>query len=305
MVIRRTSPVGTITRERVRRFLAGLQSHGQPATHPNGKANPRAGQPYAPGTIHKVHTTLSAIMGEAVESGMLTANPCRSVTTKLLKPEHRKMDCLTPAEVLALADAIDPHYRILIQTAAYSGLRAGELHALRRRDVDLLAGRLTVNRALKAWSQGVPEFGSTKSGKARTVELAPELVQLLAEHMGPGERPVRPDALVFTNAAGNPIHQVAFLRNHFKPARVKALPDHPTLRFHDLRHTFVSQLIAQGVNVKAIADQAGHASAKMTLDVYAHRFPADDEGVKQALSAAWSSAAPSNVIPIRTGEAAA
>ncbi len=153
-----TSPVGTITRERVRDFLARLARTIQPATHPNGKLNPRAGQLYAPGTIHKVHTTLSAIMGEAVERGMLTANPCRSVTTKLLKPEHRKMDCLTPAEVLALADAIDPHYRVLILTAAYSGLRAGELHALRRRDVDLLPGR-------SADSQ--PRAQGMESGRAR------------------------------------------------------------------------------------------------------------------------------------------
>lgn len=163
------------------------------------------------------------------------------------------------------------------------------MHALRVRDVDLQRGRLTVSRALKVWRQGTPEFGPTKTDEPRTVELAPELQALLSEHIAAIPHPT-PDSLVFTNAAGGPIHQVAWLRNHFKPAVARALPDHPTLRLHDLRHTFVSLLLEQGVNVKAIAAQAGHASAAMTLDRYAHIYPADDARVKNALSAAFTSA---------------
>jgi integrase len=288
--------VGDISREWVRDFLAQLSATD-----------------IAPGTVHKVKTTLSSIMAEAVERNMLSANPCHGVSAKVVRRERRKMQVLTPPEVHALADAITPHYRTLILTAAFTGLRAGELHALRRRDVDLPNGTLTVERALKVWKDGTPTFGPTKTDEPRQVALAPELVEELSRlptlssgglvnrpdhgHSSPAVRP-KPDDLVFVNANGTAIHQVAWLRNHFKPARVRALPDHEDLRFHDLRHTFVSLLIQQGVNVKAIAAQAGHARAAMTLDVYGHLFPGDDAPVREALSAAWTTPA-AEVIELR------
>ena len=209
------------------------------------------------------------------------------------------MVVLTPAEVHALTTemgAKHPSYRALILTAGFTGLRAGELHALRRRDVSLLERKLVVARAVKTWRNGQPVYGTTKTDRVRKVVLAPELCDVLAAHMGPDGHP---DDLVFTSMqGGGTIHQVAFLRNHFKPARVAALPDHTGLRFHDLRHTFVSLLIQQGVNVKAIAEQAGHANAAMTLNVYAHLFPGDDAHVETALSAAWAKAT-TNVVPLR------
>jgi len=281
------APVASINREWIRDFLAGLASQTKTTTDAAGHTTVEP--KYAPGTLHKIHTTLSSIMQEAVVRGIVTANPCRGVAADVVRPQTRQMDCLTPAEVALLADAITPHYKDLIYVAAYTGLRAGELHALRVKDVDLTQGRIRVSRALKVWRQGTPEFGSTKTDKPRTVELAPEILELLTAHIHSIPHPT-PDSLVFTNAAGGPIHQVAWLRNHFKPATSKALPDHPTLRFHDLRHTFVTMLIQQGVNVKAIANQAGHASAAMTLDRYSHYFPADDAKVKNALSAAFTSA---------------
>jgi integrase len=128
-----------------------------------------------------------------------------------------------------------------------------------------------------------------KSEEARTVVLCDELNLALAAHI-PAD--AHPDDLVFTSmrsktATPTAIHQVAFLRNHFKPARQAALPDHPNLRFHDLRHTFVSLLIAQGVNVKVIASQAGHSSAAFTLDVYGQLMPGSNDELRSALSAAW------------------
>jgi len=202
------------------------------------------------------------------------------------------MLCLTPAEVATLAEAINPEYRTLIYVAAYTGLRAGELHELRWRDVDLLRGRINVSRALKAWRQNVPIIGKTKTNKPRAVDLAPHVVTLLtaAASLFPGGSP-NPDALVFTNSNGSAIHQVAWLRNHFKPAVKASLPRYAppatqTLRFHDLRHTYVSMLIAQNVHPKAIQEQAGHASITTTMDRYGHLLPGASDTVKDALSAA-------------------
>lgn len=250
--------------------------------------------------MHKVLTTLSSIMSEAVEARMIDANPCRDVRKKLLRKEQRHLIPLSPAEVDALAEAMaQKHaaYGLLTKVAAYTGLRAGELHALRKRDVDLLRGELTVVRAIKAWKNGEPIYGTTKSDERRVVVLCDELRTALASHI-PGN--AHPDDLVFTSTRGDgPIHQVAFLRNHFNPARRAALPDHPDLVWHDLRHTFVSLLIQQGVNVKAIAAQAGHSSAAFTLDVYGHLMPGSDDELRTALSAAWSSATEPNVVRLR------
>lgn len=286
--------VAEITREWVRDFLAGLINARKTVTAEDGTETevPR----YAVGTVLKVRTTLSAIMSEAVERGMVTANPCHGIKG-LPKDEPRKMLFLTANEVSGLAEAIDPRYRVLIYTAAYTGLRAGELHALRRKDVDLMRGRLHVSRALKEWRNGTPTFGKTKTEKSRGVDLPPFLVQMLTEHLA--SAPGGADALVFTNSEGGAIHQVAWLRNHFKPAVKAAMPQYAadpadperqTLRFHDLRHTYISFLIAQGIHPKAIQEQAGHASITTTMDRYGHLLPSASEHVKAALADTYAAA---------------
>lgn len=165
---------------------------------------------------------------------------------------------------------------LLVLTAAYTGLRAGELHALRIRDVDLLRGKLRMDRALKVWKAGAPEFGPTKSGKGRVVPLARWLKDLLATRIathGGG-----PDSLVFTNSQGGAVHQVAWPRNHFKPAVKRALPDKADyeggkgLRFHDLRHPCASLLIANGAHLLNVKEWLGHASVT-TMEEYAHLAP--------------------------------
>lgn len=298
--------VGEITRERVRDFLAGLTNERKVTRDPEG--NETEAPRYATGTVLKVRTCLSSVMSEAVERGMVATNPCHGLKG-LPKAEPRRMLFLTAAEVQALAEAIDPQYRALIYVAAYTGLRAGELHALRRRDVDTMSGRLTVERALKIWRAGTPVFGKTKSDKARGVDLAPQIRDLLAAHLarprsggaGAPQPTPTPDSLLFTNAAGGAIHQVAWLRNHFKPAVKTALPNYAgRLRFHDLRHTYVSFLIAGGIHPRAIQEQAGHASITTTMDRYGHLLPSAGEGVKAALSATFAAApAAIPVTPLR------
>jgi integrase len=270
------------------------------------------------GTVQKIHTTLSSIMREAVELGIVAANPCQRVG--LPTSSKREMQFLSVEEVRALADAIDPHYRVLILTAALTGLRASELHALRRRDVDLPNTRLHVHRALKAWAQGVPAFGTTKSGRGRAVPLTPTLRDRLAEHLR--SVPLHPDALVFTSSGvanaeqreRNPlraVHQVAWLRNHFKPAVAAALPHRtadPTagrrygLRFHDLRHTCASLLLNQGAPLHAVKDWLGHSSITTTVDRYGHLAPGVHEAIAAGLDASFALPGPptADVVPLRS-----
>jgi len=91
-------------------------------------------------------------------------------------------------------------------------------------------------------------------------------------HRNLAERPHGPDDLVFTAPQGGPLREQKFVAGIFKPAAARAGLPH-RLRFHDLRHTCASLLIAQGASVKAVQAQLGHASATVTLDRYGHLFP--------------------------------
>jgi integrase len=133
---------------------------------------------------------MSANMNEAVELGYIKVNPCAGVRG-LPRPAHREMLFLTADEVRALAEAIDAQYRVLVYLAAYTGLRASEIGALRWRSVDLLHGTLTVCEALKD-VDGHLVFGPTKTHENRTIALPRFLCEMLNEH-GVGA----PDALVF------------------------------------------------------------------------------------------------------------
>lgn len=120
----------SITHEVIQRYVDKLRDNGR--------------KPY---TVRKAHSVISAAFTEAIRLGILQANPCRHV--RLPKPEHREMLFLSAAEISKLAEAVEVHFRVLIYTAAYTGLRAGELGALRREDLDLLHGTLSVRQALK------------------------------------------------------------------------------------------------------------------------------------------------------------
>jgi integrase len=237
-----STPLGKLTRSDFKEWFASLAVERKP----DGK--PR----YSPGTLRKVQVVLSSILSEGIELGLLRENPAARL--RLASPPRTEMTILTAEEIKALADAIPrASDRLAIYVAAYCGLRAGELWALQRRDIDLLHHRLYVQRALKDL-RGHLEFGDTKTyGSRRTVSLPAFLGAMLAEHME--TTPASPDALLFVSPGGGgarqkgdggPIRHSLFVRRVFKPAivgdkekkREPALPAHKhNLRFHDLRHT--------------------------------------------------------------------
>jgi integrase len=261
-------PITDLSRETTRRYFASLTREGK-----------------APGTVRKVHTVLSAIMAEALELDLISANPCQGM--KGLPPNsHQEPVFLNASQVATLAEAHPERYRLLIYMAAYTGLRAGELAGLRRKDVDLLRGVVQVRQALK--QQDPPVFGETKTGKSRTVTLPRFLRAMLNDHLTgshPGGQSA--DALVFTAPEGGVHRHGLFMRRVFRPAVVGALPAaYSKLRFHDLRHTAASMLIAQGAHPKQIQDRLGHASITTTMDRYSHLFEGHDAELLEGLDAA-------------------
>jgi integrase len=276
--------VNTITRELVRRYLARLSAEG-----------------VAPGTVRKVHAVMSAIMNEAVELGYLRSNPCNGVKG-LPRAANREMLFLTAEEVRTLAEAITPFYRVLVYTAAYTGLRASELAGLRWRNVDLLHGKLTVAEALKEVG-GRLVLGPPKTHERRTLSLPRFLSEMLSEHLAALPGGSGPDDLVFPAPKGGPTRHHLFYRRHFKPAVRRTLPHKSGLRFHDLRHTCASLLIAQGAHPKLIQARLGHSSIQITLDRYGHLFPSVEAALADKLDAAFAAAGTSsNVTELRAGE---
>jgi integrase len=282
-----STPVGRLTRADFKVWFASLATERKP----NGK--PR----YAPGTLRKVQVVLSSILSEGVELGLLRDNPAARL--RLPSPLRTEMTILTAQEIKELADAVPrASDRLAIYVASYCGLRAGELWGLQRRDVDLLHNRLYVQRALKD-IRGHLEFGDTKtSGSRRAISLPAFLHAMLTEHME--SMPASPDALLFISpggggtrraGSGGPIRHGLFVRRVFKPAVETVLPaEKHKLRFHDLRHTCASLLVAAGAHPKLIQARLGHSSITTTLDRYGHLFPSVEEALAVALDVTFNGA---------------
>jgi integrase len=217
-------------------------------------------------------------MDRAVVGNRIPRSPCRDID--LPKLESVEMRFLSAAEINALAEAIDPRYRSLALTAGYTGLRFGELAALRPARVDLLRRRISVEETLNEVS-GHLHLGPPKTkASRRAVSIPAFLADVLAANMK-GE-------LVFTSPEDGALRRGLFNRRFYAPA-VKRSVGAPC-RFHDLRHSHAAMLIAQGVHPRLLMERLGHSSIRTTLDLYGHLLPGLDEAAADALDAVYGGA---------------
>ena len=151
--------------------------------------------------------------------------------------------------------------------AAYAGLRRGELVALRWRDIDFLGRKLIVRRSLSADT----ELRSTKSRRAREVPL-PDQAAAAVERLSRRGEFTGPDDYVFANRFGRRLDPSA-LRRRFERARGAAGLE--PLRFHDLRHTYGSLLVAGGIDLPSVKAAMGHSHVT-TTERYLHARPAGE-----------------------------
>jgi integrase len=214
----------------------------------------------SPKTVLNVMVVLKEMLKHAVQWGYLDANPAQCAERP--RGEEQEMEILTPSEIRRLLAAADDPVRTLLLCAVLTGMRRGELLGLRWEDIDLEGHRLFVRRAL--WRG---KFVTPKSRRSRrTIDLAPTLQAALAQ------LPSRfQGGLVFCRKDGKPIDPDNFAHRDW--ARVLRRAELRRIRFHDLRHTYASLLIAQGAHPKYIQAQLGHASIQTTLDRYGHLMP--------------------------------
>lgn len=238
-------------------------------------------------TVRQAHRVLSLVLTLAVRDRRLSANPAEGV--RLPKAAKGEQRFLSAAEVVRLADAAG-RYRLVVLVLAYTGLRFGELAALRVSRVDLMRRRLDVAESAVEVG-GTPIFGTPKSHQRRSVPLPRFLSDDMAELLAGKSA----DELVFTSPEGSVLSLRNFRRRAFDPAVRAAGLD--GLTPHGLRHTAASLAVGAGANVKAVQRMLGHASAAMTLDVYAGLFEDDLDAVADRMDLAARAAADS----LRTG----
>jgi len=251
----------------VRGWLAGLVSGG-----------------LSPSRAKHAYYVLYAVLEAAIQAGALVRNPAAGVRAP--RGRSREMHFLSAAEVERLAEAIVPPYGVLVRFAAYTGLRAGEIAALRVKRLDLLRGTVrVVESATEVGGRLI--LGPTKTHAERTVRLPRFLREDLAAYLA--DRPHDPDAFLFTAPRGGQLRHNNFYQRLFCPA-LHGAGLSEQVRFHDLRHTCAALLIAQGAHPKAIQAHLGHSSIQVTMDRYGHLFPDALEHLADRLDAARTQA---------------
>jgi integrase len=222
---------------------------------------------HASSTIRNTLDPLRAICRHAAKRGAIAVNP----TADLDVPHDRGAEqrVVSRREASELLDALPESERPFWATALYTGLRSGELRALRWSDIDLDKRLIRVSRS---WDDNGSEVEPKTEGSRRTVPIVPRLAKLLDAHRERTER--GDDDLVFGAAASRPFERSTIRRRALSAWKDKGLAP---LKVHECRHTAASFLIASGLNAKAVSTILGHASIAITFDRYGHMFKGSED----------------------------
>jgi integrase len=236
-------------------------------------------------TVLHVHRVLSQSLKWAVRQNYIGRNPCELVDPP--SPRGRTMRTLSAFEVgLLLDSARDNYYYPVVYTAVSTGLRRNELLGLRWRDVDLDLLSISVSQTLYK-GRGRVEFKEPKTEYSRRrVSMTPKLALFLREYKAERESlycqlgvTLTLDDLVFTNEKGKPIDPSTLTHNFGRIVKRAGL----VARFHDLRHSYASLMLAAGVHPKIVSEALGHSTVAITLDIYSHVTPGLQEAAAKQL----------------------
>ena len=252
-------PVGKITREDVQKLYRELQRNGRQEYHPEH------GHKLSGSTIRRIHGIFHEAMDAAVRENLIARNPTEGIT--LPKKKVAAKQVLNDAQLERFMEVIqeDRIWHDFFYTELTTGLRRGEICGLMWSDFDEVHGTLSVRRTIHIQKGGGLVTGETKTGMGkRTITLPPSTSQLLAQRKKRSysqwifPNPLQPEKPANPNAA----------YKHLKVLLKKA--GLPSIRFHDLRHTFATHALASGVDAKTLSGILGHTQASFTLDTYTH-----------------------------------
>src|SRR5688572_4662911 len=243
-------------------------------------------------SVHKMHETLHKALNLAVRWGYITKNPADDVDAPRVHTEE--VHPLTRDEARTLLKVVrGDRLEALYVVALHTGLRQGELLALRWEDVDIEGKTLIVRRTITK-DGGKLLIGPTKTAKGRrTVKLTRDAAEALREHLtrqleeieGLGDY-YQPGGLVFATTKGTLLNPTNLRKRSFAPLLARA--DLPHQTFHQLRHTAATILLLKHVNPKIVSEMLGHASIAITLDTYSHVLPNMQDSAVAAMEEAFT-----------------
>jgi integrase len=242
-------------------------------------------------TVEYIHVFLHKALKDAAEDGLISTNPAQGL--KLPQRDAKETRALNPEQVGALLEAArEDRLEALYVVALHTGLRRGELLALRWNDVDFEKGTLRVDESL---DQHGTFHAPKRKDSRRTLGLTPvSLVALKAhrahqnkERLKVGER-WEDNGLVFPNTVGRPMNPSNLYRREFQPLLERAGLAGEGFKCHFLRHTFATTLAANGVHPSTAQKLLGHMDIRMTLAIYTHATDDMQDAAVDAISEAFS-----------------
>lgn len=244
-------------------------------------------------TVRKVHTLLGEILQAAVDEHAIASNPARSKvanppTAKQVRDARPEMTPWTAGELSAFLAWGEAHGSALAPAwvvAARTGIRRGELLALRWGDIDLRAGTLAVRRAVVLVKEPKPQhlvLKGTKNGRPRVIDLDDATVsalrawrsKIMLVDVARGARGAYVFGRIDSGALRNPEHVSGVFRADVRAARA-ALGEAAVqpIHLHDLRHTHATLMLEAGVQPKVVQERLGHETISITMDLYSHVMP--------------------------------
>ena len=231
-------------------------------------------------TVRNIHQILSSALKLAQEQRLILTNPAEGCA--LPRVEHQEMKTLTTVQLASFfREARESGVFELYYLELATGLRRGELLGLKWEDIDLERGDLRVRRQVSRINGEVVEAPLKTKNAYRTLPLAEDTVSVLKEQ----RRKVGNSPWVFPSPNGGPISPDSVLHMLHRVLKRAGLPK---VRFHDLRHTFATLALQNGVDVKTVSGMLGHFSAGFTLDTYAHITSAAQRQAAQTMGSVLS-----------------
>ena len=275
---------------RIEAFYNDLRA-GRAADGKNGR------RPLAPLTIRHIHRVLLNVLAIAERDGLIPSNPARKAARPQV--ERAEVEILTEDQVRDVLAKLRgrnvmqslPMF-LLAALGLSTGMRRGEMLAVRWRDVDLDQRELKVQQSIEQTKEGLRvKAPKTKRGR-RTISLPDFLVRELrahkasqnAERLALGLGKDSADALVLRRPDGSPLAPDNVSSEWRKTVDALKLPK---VSLHALRHTHASQLIASGMDILTISRRLGHSAPSITLDVYSHLFKPSDGGAAAVIDKAF------------------
>ncbi len=242
---------------------------------------------FSAATVHKMHVVLHKALDQAVRDGLIPRNVTGAVKVPQIKRKEIQALCAEETKRL-LGAAREDRFEALYVLAVTTGLRQGELLALKWEDVDLERGVLRVRRTLTRL-KGKVSSGEPKTAKSRrSVKLTAIAAAALREHLDRQLEEIErvgslySDAgLVFATERGTPVNPTNLRQRSF--AQLLKRANLRKIRFHDLRHTCATLLLGRNINPKIESEMLGHSSISITLDTYSHVLPDMQDSAARAL----------------------